>query len=60
MKLGRQYKARASYEGNQKALRIDPGFDSNPGNKHGAEYNSGYVGGYNDGWEDAKNGVLEC
>ena len=34
-------------------------FDSNPGNKHSAEYNSGYVRGYNDGWEDAKNGVQD-
>ena len=35
------------------------GFDSNPGNKHSAEYNSGYVRRYNDGWEDAKNGVQD-
>jgi hypothetical protein len=40
-----------------KTQNID--FDSNPGNKHSAEYNSGYVRGYNDGWEDAKNGVQD-
>ena len=35
------------------------GFDSDPGNRHSAEYNKQYVNGYNDGWVDARNGIQD-
>jgi hypothetical protein len=35
------------------------GFDSDPGNRHSAEYNKQYVNGYNDGWVNARNGVQD-
>ena len=27
--------------------------------KHSKEYNSGYVKGYNDGWDDAQKGIQD-